>query len=493
MKISLRNKIIISFSTVIFISFIFFVYFSERTVDKNNDFFLKKEMVETRKNLDVYLKQYFFVNNLEPTNTALNVEANNISKELSNKISNTVSVYDKEGKQVSDIKNPYFKENDEDLKKALKGETAFTIMRIDNKVIINLSYPVTVDNVKIGILRYSRDYTELYKSSEELINVVKMLSIIMVIVIFIISFIISNHITKPIIELTETTKKISQGNLDIYIYNKSNDEVGELGANFKIMVEKIKSQIETIKDDRDRLKELEKHRKIFLDNVTHELKTPITTILGYSQIINQEDFKDEVFFKRGMNHIISESERLNRMVIELLELSKASANEFTYDFVEVDVNKLIKNTCEEMEIKAKKYDMVIKYSLEDNLKLYADWDKLKEVLINLIDNSIKYANVSSVININAFKEEGFICINVADQGKGIPQELVHDIFEPFYKVSKKDGREKGSNGLGLAITKAILEKHNGNIKIESETGVGTIVKIKLPVKPKKDFIMECVN
>lgn len=468
------------------------MYFSEKTLDKNNDYYIKKEMIETKKNLGVYLKQYFIVNNLEATNTAFQVEANNISRDLSYRINSKVYAYDRNGKQIYNTKNAYFDYNNDDLKKAIDGETAFTINRLKHKVIVNLSYPIIIDNERIGILRYSRDYTELYDSSRRLVNVIKILLIIIFIVILIISFIIAKHITKPIIELTETSKKISNGNLNIDIYNKSHDEVGELSENFAIMVQRIKSQITRIEEDRDRLKELEKYRKIFLDNVTHELKTPITTILGYSQIINQEGFKDSVFFRRGMKHIISEGERLNRMVIELLELSKASTHEVNYDFEKVDLNKLIKTTCEEMEIKAKKYDIIIAYSLQDNLKVYGDSDKLKQVLINLIDNSIKYGNVSSSINISAFKKHKYIYINVKDYGKGIPEDSIKYIFEPFYRVAKKNIREKGSNGLGLAIVRTIVKNHNGSIDIKSKEGSGTVVSIKIPMNHKEEFNMERV-
>lgn len=236
-----------------------------------------------------------------------------------------------------------------------------------------------------------------------------------------------------------------------------------------------------MKTDRDTLKELSIQQKIFFDNVTHELKTPLTTIVGYSELLINNGFTDEEFFSKATSRIISEGERLNRMVVDLLELSRSTSNNFSYEFKIIDLSLLVKRTCEDMFLKSKRYNMEISFSLEDNLIIYGDEDKMKEVLINLIDNSIKYGEVNSIIQVTCYKENDSIILKVQDEGEGIGENDLKNIFEPFYRVSKKKSVEKGSSGLGLNIVKAIIEKHKGSIVIDSVLNIGTEVTITLPL------------
>ena len=261
----------------------------------------------------------------------------------------------------------------------------------------------------------------------------------------------------------------------------SRDEIGELAKSFKSMVDTIKEQIVTIKKDRDALKELEMSRKIFFDNVTHELKTPITTILGYSQIIEENGFTDEEFFKKGISHVIQESERLNRMVVELLNLSKNTYKDFSYEFTPMDLSNILSVTCEEMIIKAKRYNMVIESKIEYGINIKGDKDKLKQVFINIIDNSIKYGYVNSTIKVRCYIKNNNAIIEVEDKGDGIDSKNIENIFQPFFRVNKKSSREKGGNGLGLAIVKAIVEKHDGKISVESKVKEWTKIIIEFPL------------
>ena len=299
--------------------------------------------------------------------------------------------------------------------------------------------------------------------------------------IFITSFIISRQIAKPIKELTKSSEQVSLGEFDLDINIDSQDEIGELAERFKIMVKRIKEQIEIIERDRDALIETQAQSKAFFDNATHELKTPLTTILGYAQMIKENGFSDEEFFKKGTDYIINESQRLNTMVIEILELSKTSSKYLNSNFERIDLFQLIKATCDEMGIKGRKYNIDICSNIEKELFLQGNYYQLKEVLVNLIDNSIKYGKVNSTVNVEAYKECENIIIKVIDKGVGIPEEHINNLFEPFYRVSKNISREKGSAGLGLTIVKNIVENHGGTIRINSKTNEGTEVIIEFKV------------
>ena len=480
MKLSIRYKILISFSFVFLIGISVLIYTTERIINNNNEFIIKNEMIQGRKDIDIYLKQYFVLNNVEPSKSIFKIDGKNIIEELSFRVGQDVTLYSNKGELLWTTSNNEINKEKKDLQLAMQGKTAYTISKVKDKVIVNLSYPVYFKNDALGIISYSKEYTELYKKSNHIINIIKIIGLALFLLILIISFIISKRITKPIIKLTEASKEITKGNFDVEFKHDSSDETGELALSFKNMVERIKNQILTIEKDRDTLKNLEMSRKLFFDNVTHELKTPITTILGYAEIIERNGFTDEEFFKKGMGHIIGESKRLNRMVIELLELSKNTTGDFNYSFSKVNLSNLLKVTCEEMAIRAKRYNIQIDDIIEDGLFVKGDEDKLKEIFVNLLDNSIKYGYVNSIIQVKVFKNDNKAFISMEDRGEGIPKEELENIFQPFYRINKKLSRKKGGNGLGLPIVKAIVEKHGGNICIESELKQGTIVTIEIP-------------
>ncbi|MEL5897904.1 HAMP domain-containing sensor histidine kinase [Clostridium sporogenes] len=482
MKISVRYKMLISFSFVFFIGIIVLIYSTEKIINNNNEYIIEKEMKQVRKDIDIYLKQYFILNDIQPNKSVFKVEGKDITEELSYKIGDEITLYSQRGEILWDSYGQKDnKDSEEDLKLALKGKTSYSINKRDNKISVSLSYPVNLDNNNIGILRYSRDYTGLYKRSNHIINTIKIIAITLFLFIVLLSSILAKHITRPIIKLQEASKKIEEGNFEVKICPSSRDEIGELAKSFKSMVDTIKEQIVTIKKDRDALKELEMSRKIFFDNVTHELKTPITTILGYSEIIEENGFTDEEFFKKGISHVIQESERLNRMVVELLNLSKNIYKDFSYEFMPMDLSNILSVTCEEMIIKAKRYNMVIESKIEYGINIKGDKDKLKQVFINIIDNSIKYGYVNSIIKVRCYIKNNNAIIEVEDKGDGIASKNIENIFQPFFRVNKKSSREKGGNGLGLAIVKAIVEKHDGKISVESKVKEWTKIIIEFPL------------
>lgn len=477
MRYSIQNKILIWFSIIIFIGLFSLIFVSYKITEKNTEHTIQNDMVSAKKNLDLYLKQFFLINNKDFNETNLLGKADVISKELSTNIGNNVDIYNNNGEKISNFLSSD-NINSDDISNAISNKIAYSINHIDNKVIVSLSYPIEVNDKTIGIINYRKDYSELYSYDRWFKYILNICASIIFIFVFIATIIISRQIAKPIINLTKSSEEVTKGNFDLKINIKSKDEIGELSKRFKIMIVTIKEQLNIIKRERDNLKESQKQNKAFFDNVTHELKTPLTTILGYAQIIKENGFTDKEFFDRGTSYIIKESNRLNNMVVEILELSTASSKDISYNFEKVDLSKLTINTCEEMNIKGRKYNIKIKEKVEKNLFMYGDRNKLREVLVNIIDNSIKYGNVNSVIEVNGYYENSYIYIKVKDEGSGIDEKHLENLFQPFYRISKSESREKGSAGLGLSIVKNIIEKHKGDISIKSKINKGTEVTIK---------------
>lgn len=475
MRFSIHNKILISFCLVVFLGLFSLQVASYRFTEQNMNQIINNDMISSKKNIDLYLKQYFMIYDLDMNSATLHGEAENISKVLSSEFGNNVTIFDQNGEKTFNMDVSIFPKDESGLEKALNGEINYAMNYLEDKVWASLTYPIKVNNEIVGIVRYYRDYTDLYDNNERFKNITNLVAFIIFIIIFITSFVLAKIITRPVRTLIKNSEQIAKGNFDVEIKIKSNDEVGELAKRFTIMIKKIKKQIEFINKDRDNLKALQMQNKQFFDNVSHEMKTPLTTILGYAQVLQDNGFTDKDFFDKGLSYIISESERLNKLIVEVLEISRTSAVEFSYEFMKVDLSNVIEKTCDEMRIKGERYGIELNVSVQENLFIQGDDDRLKEVIINIVDNSLKYGDPNSVVNILAYQTNDSIFVSIKDTGEGIPNEYMDHVFDPFYKVGNITSKDKGSVGLGLSIVKNIVEKHGGTITINSKEKEGTEV------------------
>ena len=317
----------------------------------------------------------------------------------------------------------------------------------------------------------------MHEQSKQILNFILYVTIAIFAAAFLFSYILSRNITIPIVKLTKASTEVTNGNLNIRIGFKRKDEIGKLASNFSKMIEKIKLQISRIEKDRDRLKELNHHRKQFFDNVTHELKTPLTSILGYAEMIKENGWTDEAFFDKGMNHIIDESKRLHEMVLKVLELSMETSGQEAFEAM--DAGLILQDVCEGMAFKAARYTKVIHCVAEDGLWVHGIAPKLRQLFINLLDNAIKYGASHSAITVKGELAADNVIITVTNEGEEINSEDLERIFEPFYRADKQRPQELGSRGLGLGICKAIVDEHGGTIQLHSEN-YQTDVFIQLP-------------
>ena len=229
--------------------------------------------------------------------------------------------------------------------------------------------------------------------------------------------------------------------------------------------------------DTTRLKKLEQMRKDFVANVSHEMKTPVTAIKGFAETLLDGARYDNDNAEKFLNTIKSNSERLNRLVEDLLMLSRIELGVIKMDKAVVNIADIIGNVAGTFLVQAAEKDLTIKKSLEsDDMLINADRDMLEQIFINLVDNAIKFTD-SGEIEIGAAREDGGSYIFVKDTGVGIPEKYLQRLGERFFRVDPARSRELGGTGLGLAIVKHLVKSHGWEMKIVSETGKGTIVKI----------------
>nr|WP_205764548.1 HAMP domain-containing sensor histidine kinase [Bacillus subtilis] len=441
----------------------------------SNEKIVTSDLIDLKKNSIMYINQAFLINHYKNNELYFGDMADEIVDSLTHSTGSNVGVYTVDGTLLSSSNKTVFSQGiDEDLAKAINGKNAYHITYDRNQAQVFFSYPVVIDGAKVGILRFSKDFNLLYKQSGEILNIIFYIALAIFVAAFLFSYILSRHITIPIVKLTEATSEVKKGKLDVDIHFSRKDEIGQLTVNFNDMITRIRDQISTIEKDRDRLKELNEQEKRFFDNMTHELKTPLTSIQGYAEIIKQKGESDQAFFDKGMNHIVEESRRLHNLVIKLLEVSRETSKE---QFDRIDAGTILKDVCESMKFRAERYKKKITYEIEDSLYVYGQKNRVRQLFINLLDNAIKYSLSHSEIMIQAKVTGDQVLFMFKNPSDPYDDNQYTKVFQPFYSINQKV-TEEGSLGLGLSIVKTIVEKHGGTIKMFYEEN-HTIITIEL--------------
>ena len=258
-------------------------------------------------------------------------------------------------------------------------------------------------------------------------------------------------------------------------------------APFKDEKERPEGVIAVIQDITEHVK-LDNMQKEFVADVSHELKTPITSIMGYADTLLEEEYDKETQSK-FLNVIASEARRMAKLVTDLLTLSRNDSNRTVVKKEQFDLGELVKKCQDKLAIEIRKKKHEVKcFVTADVPPVYADKDDIERIVLNILTNSIKYTKENGEIKIYVGFVYNDAYIKIFDNGIGIPEEDLNRIFERFYRVDKARSREMGGTGLGLSIAKDLLDRNGGSIDIKSEVGNGTEVVIKVPTKAKEEKI-----
>ena len=351
---------------------------------------------------------------------------------------------------------------------ALSGTKSYIIKKIENKQYILFSSPLYFEEETIGCFRY------IYPLDKE-IGLVKNISVTMlllgILALFlsiILSNIFSRKIVSPIVSLKRASQKVANGDFTNIIEIDTTDEITDLANSFNLMSNNISSSILKLKDEKA-------NQKRFLDNVTHELKTPITSIIGYADLLPRvKTEKDKI---QCLDYIQKGGHRLLCLVEELLNLSKLNKEDFQMKIEQTNIKVVIEESLLILKPRLDKYNIFIETLLFDHF-LWIDKQKTEQVFLNIFDNAIKYSDCTS-IDIKMFIMSGSLIVSITDNGVGIPKEHLKKVFEPFYTANKTLQNQYGGMGLGLAICKEIMKKQHGDICISSNKGTNVKLYFKL--------------
>ena len=241
------------------------------------------------------------------------------------------------------------------------------------------------------------------------------------------------------------------------------------------------SGVVVVLNDITRTLELEQLRSDFVANVSHELRTPLTSIKGYAETLKEDGISDSATAKRFLEIIEIEAERLNVLINDLMELSKIENKSEDINISSHSLKDILDETLELVQLSAEKKNIDIEGDVDKSIVIYANRDRIKQLLLNLIDNGIKYNKEGGSLEISAQAEKQMLKISVKDTGEGIAQKDMPRLFERFYRVDKSRSKELGGTGLGLSIVKHIAELYGGSVTAFSQKGKGSEFVVRMPI------------
>lgn len=389
---------------------------------------------------------------------------------LNNNFTVPVTLYDKEGKCIfssmsalPDIDTSYSPDS---------GSIFFKIEQNGDKYSIFVHDVISSDEHEIYLVTET-DISQVVDKQEMMHNYFQRIYMIILCVVFPAIFLLTGMITAPIKNVSKAAKRIAGGNYSERISFSGHDEICELADDFNQMAERVEEKI-------DELSGIAKQKEEFAANFAHELKTPMTSVIGYADMLYQKDLSREQV-KSAAYYIWNEGMRLEALSLKLMDLFVLDKQDFKLE--KMDVKELFRNISEGIYPVCKKNGVIFHMGLE-NGKIYVDFDLLKTMILNMVDNAVK-ADCSDIWIVGKAGREGYV-IQIADNGKGIPKNELGRITEAFYMVDKSRSRKQHGAGIGMALVAKIAAIHHAKMKIESDGKSGTVLSFTFPFKGGPD-------
>jgi signal transduction histidine kinase len=359
--------------------------------------------------------------------------------------------------------------------RALNGSTVY--IKDDRASYMDVAVPVTDSGGTVQYIIHVWDSKQTVTDiSREIFKLIFQAVAVGLAISVALSFILSKTLLSPIIGMTKAAEAIAEGDFSRKLDVESDDEIGILADTFNNMASQLQTTLEEIKKS-------EALRREFVANVSHELRTPLTSIRSYAETLTDYHDIPREMENDFLHVILNESDRMTKIVQDLLELSRFDAGNFTLVMEQFPLEKSVLSVCDAIALEAKKHGHEITAEFESGMpKICGDKARIEQVLLNILSNAVKYTPDGGAIDITGGRTDSKAWVKIKDTGIGIPQEDLTRIFDRFYRVDKARTRESGGTGLGLSIAREIVSRHGGEILIESAAGAGTTVTVLLPIE-----------
>jgi signal transduction histidine kinase len=414
----------------------------------------------------------------------------NFSKLNPNILNLTINLPSKDGLQVfastnlDSIGHPSTTYNDLSYQ---KDATIYIPQHINNTHKLTMFSPINLNDNIAGTYEIVLSMDAAYIALDiQIRNLVLISAMSLFILIFSFLYMLRKTIVKPIITFRDATKVIGEGNLNEEIKINSRDELGELATAFNKMTNDLKYSRDKIEEYNKTLKKLLSQKDEFIGQLGHDLKNPLTPLVGLLPIISEQEQDPKL--KEHLRVITSNVEYMKDLIFNTLQLAKLRSSNVKFDIQNVNLNDAINNVLDRQQSFLKENKMDVQNHINNDIYVKADKLRLGELLNNLITNAVKYKSKNNgFITLDAAKDKDFITVSVKDEGIGMTPEQLNRIFDEFYRADKSMD-EMDSTGLGLSICKRIVEKHGGRIWAES-LGKGKGTTFFFTLKPYNEKII----
>ncbi|MFD2328355.1 ATP-binding protein [Cohnella sp. GCM10020058] len=481
MRISIKLKTSAFLAALLLLTVVVLSLLVLQGIQKNQRVQVEQYLAQQAATANTYLYQSLTAEPNKVPETFFASKGAEFGKQLEWISGQTVELYDADGKAIYKNKSGAVSEGiGQTLTYALQQKTAYLV---EGDSLYYLS-PLNVGNEQVGVVQFYYDLA----ANDVFYHQIRQLFVYIGAGTFLLSFILAyfyfNALSGSIIKLNQAVNRIREGSYETAGLARK-DELGELGEGIRMMSERIRRTIrdkdeeqEKLKLAVDKLSKLDQQQKQFIGNVTHEFKTPLTSIKAYLDLMDMYP-DDEELLQTAKTNIAGDTQRLYEMVEKVLQLSALEKYDFEFSKEKVDVRQTIESVLGSLQGKMDKFGLRLETNLAE-ASADADGDSLTIVLMNLLDNAIKYNKTKGSIRVSCAERGGQVVIEIADTGIGIPQAVVHKIFEPFYTVDKNRSRENGGAGLGLALAKKYAEMQGGSIVLLRSDAEGTTFSVAYP-------------
>ncbi|MDG0790696.1 HAMP domain-containing histidine kinase [Cohnella ginsengisoli] len=482
MRISIKLKTSVFLAALLLLTVLVMSLLVLRGIQNNQRAQVEQFMAQQASTANTYLYQSLTAESNKVPETYLASKGAEFGRQLEQISGQTIELYDADGKAIYKNKSGVVSEGiGKTLAYALQRKTAYLV---EDDALYYLA-PLNVGNEQVGVVQFYYDLAANAVFYDQIKRLFEFIGAGTFLLSFILAYFYFNALSGSIIKLNQAVNRIREGSYDTAGV-KRRDEIGELGEGIRAMSERIRQTIRDKDDEREKLKlavdklsKLDEQQKQFIGNVTHEFKTPLTSIKAYLDLMDMYP-DDESLLQTAKANIAGDTQRLYEMVEKVLRLSALEKYDFEFTKEKVDVRRTIASVLDSLQGKMDKFGLRLETNLAE-ASADADGDSLTIVLMNLLDNAIKYNKTKGSIRISCEERDGQVVIEIADTGIGIPQTVAHKIFEPFYTVDKNRSRENGGAGLGLSLAKKYAEMQGGSIALVRSGEEGTTFRIAYPV------------
>lgn len=460
---SMRFTLLVIVFLITFVSIIVGVRFLIGVVEDT----LISQRIEKLKNQTTILRNHIISEKYMEDEASVAIEA---------EISQLSSLYDSRIQLIDTdfriIKDTYYVEEDKIniyslILQAFKGENVYEYDR-ENQVIRSATSIASTNEPEhiIGVLYMTFSTQDIYTSIEKVSDSELLFEILILVIVIGVTLLFSGIFVKPLKQIEQSIDKISAGNFE-KMSIKGYYETEQITDAFNEML--------------DKLKELEDSRQEFVSNVSHELKTPMTSIKVLADSLLVQDNIPEEMYKEFLGDIVNEIDRENEIITDLLSLVKMDKSAAELNVSQANINDIVEVVLKRLRPIAAKKNIELIFESFRPVIAEVDEVKLSIIINNLVENAVKYNVLDGAVRISLNADHKYFYLKVSDTGIGIPEDMQDKIFDRFYRVDRARARETGGTGLGLAITKSSIMMHRGIIKVHSKENEGTTFTVRIPL------------